>query len=150
MPGNYLRFVSDPLSESCEFNGSFIASLNAIVNKKDMDLSIKLYEQMPDGRYFQLSNNIARCSFIKDFSKRRLLTTGRLENIFLSHTFFTSRYLQKGSRIILLVGINNNPYWQINYGTGKDVSKETIDDAKTPLQIQWFTNSSYIKLPIWK
>src|SRR4029079_317524 len=113
-------------------------------------LSIKLYEQMPNGKYFQLSNNIARCSFIKDFSKRQLLTPGKLENIFLPNTFFTSRHLQKGSKIVLLIGSNNNPYWQINYGTGKDVSKETIDDAKVPLQIQWSTSNSYIKLPIWK
>ena len=150
MPGNYLRFVSDTLNQACDFNGSFIASLNAIINKKDMDLSIKLYEQMPNGKYFQLSNNIARCSFIKDFSKRQLLTPGKLENIFLPNTFFTSRHLQKGSKIVLLIGSNNNPYWQINYGTGKDVSKETIDDAKVPLQIQWSTSNSYIKLPIWK
>jgi uncharacterized protein len=150
MPGNYLCFVSDPLSQAYEFNGSFIASLNAIINKKDMDISIKLYEQMPDGRYFQLSNNIARCSYIKDFSKRQLLTPGKVENIFLRNTFFTSRYLQKGSRMVLLIGINNNPYWQINYGTGKDVSKETIQDAAVPLQMQWFTNKSYIKLPVWK
>ena len=48
-----------------------------------------------------------------------------------------------------MVGINKNKYWQINYGTGKDVSDETILDGKVPLQIQWF-NDSYINVPVWK
>ncbi len=146
----HLTFVSDPLTQPYELNGSFVANLNATINKKDMDLVIRLYEQLPDGRYFQLSNNIARCSYIKDFSKRQLLVPGKLENIFFANTFFTSKYLQKGSRIILVIGINKNPHWQINYGTGKDVSKETIKDATVPFQIQWMTNNSYIKLPVWK
>ena len=38
---------------------------------------------------------------------------------------------------------------QINYGTGKDVSDETIKDAGAPLEIQWFS-SSYIDVPIWR
>ena len=105
---------------------------------------------MPNGNYFQLSNNIARSSYIKDNSKRHLLSPGKQENINFSNTFFISKHIQTGSRLILLVGVNKSPYWQINYGTGKDVSKETISDAATPLKIQWLTNESYIKIPIWK
>jgi uncharacterized protein len=36
---------------------------------------------------------------------------------------------------------------QINYGTGKDVSDETISDAGEPLRIQWF-GGSFIEIPI--
>jgi hypothetical protein len=38
---------------------------------------------------------------------------------------------------------------EINYGTGKDVSGETVADAKEPLQIKWF-DDSYIDLPVGK
>jgi hypothetical protein len=38
---------------------------------------------------------------------------------------------------------------QVNYGTGKDVSDETIEDAQIPLQIKWY-NDSIIKIPVWK
>jgi len=41
------------------------------------------------------------------------------QQLYFDNSFFTSRFLQKGSRIVLLIGINNNPYWQVNYGTGK-------------------------------
>ena len=39
------------------------------------------------------------------------------------------------------------PGRQINYGTGKDVSDETIADAGEPLQIKWFADS-YVELPV--
>ena len=38
---------------------------------------------------------------------------------------------------------------QIVAGTGRDVSDEDINDAKTPLQIKW-RNDSYVRIPIWK
>lgn len=53
------------------------------------------------------------------------------------------------SRLVIVLGINNNFRWQINYGTGKDVSDETINDAKIPLQIKWYTNS-VIRVPVYK
>ncbi len=39
------------------------------------------------------------------------------------------------------------PDVQINYGTGKDVSDETIADAKEPLKVQWF-GDSFIDVPV--
>jgi uncharacterized protein len=60
-----------------------------------------------------------------------------------------SRRLSKGSRLLLTLNVNKNPYAQINYGPGKDVSDEDVNDAKPPLQIQW-QNSSYVKILIWR
>ncbi len=37
---------------------------------------------------------------------------------------------------------------QLNYGTGKNVSDETIKDAKEPLQVKWY-NDSFIEIPTW-
>jgi hypothetical protein len=51
--------------------------------------------------------------------------------------------------ICVQINVNKNPYAQINYGTGKDVSDEDISDAKIPLQIKW-QNDSWVKIPIWK
>lgn len=147
--GEYISFISEPLDTTISINGTFTGELKSIINKKDMDVSIILYEQLPDGRYFYLSDFLGRASYAKDRSKRQLLTPGKLETIPYTNSFFTSKRLSKGSRLIVLVGINKNKYWQINYGTGKDVSDETILDGKVPLQIQWF-NDSYINVPVWK
>jgi hypothetical protein len=43
--------------------------------------------------------------------------------------------------------IIKNPGQQINYGTGREVSDESIVDAGEPLQVRWLA-SSYLELPI--
>lgn len=60
-----------------------------------------------------------------------------------------SKLIPRGSRLVIVLNVNKHPFEIINYGTGKDVSDETIKDAKEPLQIKWYTDS-YIKIPISK
>jgi hypothetical protein len=45
-----------------------------------------------------------------------------------------------------VLSILREPVRQINYGSGADVSKETIADAKSPLEITWLA-TSYIDVP---
>ncbi len=142
-----LIFVSEAIDRPFILSGAVKASLNLTINKKDVDLVMDLYEQTPDGKYFALNENVQRASYYKDRTRRQLLQPGKIENIQLTHTFITCRQLQKGSRIVVMIGVNKNPSWEINYGTGKDVSDETIKDAGEPMQIKWY-NSSYVKLPI--
>jgi hypothetical protein len=52
-----------------------------------------------------------------------------------------------GSRIVVLLTVIKQPDMQINYGTGKDVSDETIADANEPLIIKWF-GDSFVEIPI--
>ena len=59
----------------------------------------------------------------------------------------TSRKLQQGSRLVMVLGINKRPDREINYGTGNDVSEETIADGNIPIKIRWH-NDSYIEVPI--
>ena len=142
-----LVFISKPIDRPYAISGSLVASILASINKKDMDIVIDLYEQLPDGRYLALNENVQRVSYVKDHNQRQLLKPGNVERISIANNFITSIRLEKGSRIIILLGINKSNQWQINYGTGKDVSNETIKDAKVPMQIKWY-NDSYIKLPI--
>jgi hypothetical protein len=61
----------------------------------------------------------------------------------------TSVQLQPGSRLALVLSIGKRPDREINYGTGGDVSEESIADGKTPVEIQWY-GDSYIDIPIKK
>ncbi len=58
-----------------------------------------------------------------------------------------SRRLQPGSRLVVVLRVIKERGRQINYGTGKDVSDETIADAKEPLEIRWF-DDSIVSLPV--
>lgn len=144
---NGLFFLTEPFTKQMELNGIFNGTLKAIINKKDMDIGVVLYEVTPAGEYFQLSYFLGRASYAEDMAHRRLLTPGKLETIPFSRTRLISKQLSKGSRLLIVLNIDKNSFAQINYGTGKDVSKETISDAKTPLKIKWSTES-VIRIPI--
>jgi hypothetical protein len=58
----------------------------------------------------------------------------------------SSRKFQPGSCRVVVLSLLKQPDVQINYGAGKDVSDETIADAREPLRVEWFTDS-FIDLP---
>jgi uncharacterized protein len=140
-------FISEPFNEPVEVDGTFSGEIKAIINKKDMDIGVVLYEVMPDGELFHLSYFLGRASYARDMSVRHLLTPGTVESIPFDRTRMVSRKLSKGSRLLVMLNVNINPFAQINYGTGKDVSDENIGDANEPLQIKWRTDS-YVEIPI--
>lgn len=145
---NGFSFITEPFEESFELNGSFLGEIKASINKKDMDNSMVLYEQTPDGTYFMLTlAYIGRASYVSNISKRELLTPNSISTIPFTNVRMTSKKISKGSRLVLVLNVNKHAYEQLNYGTGKDVSDETIADAKTPLNVKWY-NTSFIKIPI--
>ena len=138
---NGLFFISEPFDRPVSVSGPLEGSLTAIINKKDMDVGVILYEVTPEGEYFQLSYFLGRASYANSMEKRRLLTPGKQETIPFTRSRVFSKQLSKGSRLLVVLNIDKNPFAQINYGTGKDVSKETIQDAGEPLNIKWSTDS---------
>jgi putative CocE/NonD family hydrolase len=146
---NGIAFVSDPIPQPTEVSGMFSGELEFITNKKDMDVKLALYELMPNGDYFRLSYYMVRASYAKDRSHRQLLTADQRQKLAFTSERLTSRKFQSGSRLVVVLSINKEADVQINYGTGKDVSDESIVDAKVPMQIKWF-NDSYVDIPVWK
>jgi predicted acyl esterase len=112
-----------------------------------MDFQIGLCELTPKGEYFQLSYYWTRASYALDLSQRHLLTPGLRQKLDFESRRLTSRKFQPGSRLVVLLSGIKQPEVQINYGTGKDVSDETIADAREPLKIQWFSDS-FIDIPV--
>ncbi|KFF06736.1 CocE/NonD family hydrolase [Flavobacterium reichenbachii] len=142
-------FISDPLKKPILVNGSFIGEIKASINKKDMDIGVTLYEVTPTGEYFHLSYFIGRASYAKDITTRRLLKPEKIESIPFSNSHLVSRQLNKGSRLLITLNVNKNPFSELNQGSGKIVTEETIKDASVPLKIKWY-NDSFVKIPIWK
>jgi predicted acyl esterase len=146
---NGLVFETQKFEKDFLLTGSFSGNLFATINKRDMDVSMAMYELLPDGKYFFLTRYVGRASYAKDDSRRQLLTPGRKESIPFSNTRFVSRKISTGSRLVILLNINKHPFEIINYGSGKEVADETISDAGEPLKISWH-GDSYIQIPIWK
>jgi putative CocE/NonD family hydrolase len=142
-----LVFVSAPLQRSIEIDGFFSGHLEAIINKRDMDIEAVLYQILPSGAIMHLSYFLGRASYGDDLVTRRLFVPGELRTIVFDRSRLVSRYVEKGSRLMLVLDVVKSPFAEINYGTGRDVSRENIDDAKVPLKVRW-SASSYITVPV--
>jgi putative CocE/NonD family hydrolase len=142
---NALVFSTEPLTRATEVDGLFQGRFTVATNKRDFDLAVDFYEQCADGRYLPLASYLGRASYMVDRSHRRLLTPERPTSLGFQSQTLTARLLAPGSRIVAVIGVPKRPGLQINYGTGRDVSDESIVDAKTPLRIRWFAGS-YLEL----
>ena len=137
-------FLTPPFSQSREVSG-FDGLIHLRVSKRDVDVGLALYEMLPDGKLFQLTYSTRRASYAADTSVRHLLTPGREATVPIDQDQVFSRLIGRGSRLLLTVNVNKNPFAEINYGSGKDVGREDIHDAGSPMQVDWLT-SSYIRL----
>lgn len=82
-----------------------------------------------------------------DRRQRRLLQPGAAQHLEVKDTRLLGRKLAAGSRIVVTLGAIKQPDRQLNLGSGKDPSDETIADAGAPLEIRW-RGSSYLDLPL--
>ena len=146
---NGFTFISKPFSDPTSIAGAISGLIRASINKRDMDVTLAFYELTPGGKYFNLGYYVGRASFSHNMTARHLLRPGAIESIPIMRTPLVSRQLETGSRLLVQLTVNKNEFDQLDYRTGKDVSDESIADAKVPLQVRW-QNDSYITVPIWK
>jgi uncharacterized protein len=146
---NAVAFIGQPLTQPLDVAGLFSARLDLTVNKMDVDLELALYEQTAGGEFVRLFGpaQAFRASYVRDRAHRHLLRAGAREQLPLRSERFTARRLQAGSRLVVVLGVVKRPDREINYGTGNDVSEESLADGAIPLKVDWY-NDSYIDLPL--
>ena len=142
-----LAFVGDVLAKDTELAGAFSGVLDFTVNKHDLDIAIGIYELNAAGEYLDLAYWLQRASYNVDRRQRRLLQPGVPQHLVVKDTRLLGRKLAAGSRIVVTLGVIKQPDRQLNLGSGKDPSDETIADAGAPLEIRW-RGSSYLDLPL--
>ncbi|HKK75172.1 MAG TPA: CocE/NonD family hydrolase [Saprospiraceae bacterium] len=147
--GDGLVFETSPFVSDLIMSGSFSGEFKITSNKKDFDFSVNIFERTPEGKYFHLTYYIGRASYAKSKEERALLTPNEETIITFSNTRMISKKMVKGSQLIAIVNGNKNPYAQINYGTGKVVSLESVEDAGAPLWLKIHPGSK-INIPIWR
>ncbi len=142
-----IAYLSEPFDHAVCVCGLIQGELQAAIDRRDFDFTWALYEATPDGKYLNLSYYLGRASYARDPTTRHPLTPGKVAKLPFTQTPLIGKQLAAGSRLLLLLTVNKNPYAQVNYGTGKDVSDESVADAGTPLKVQWH-NGSYIDVPL--
>lgn len=140
-------FITEPFERDMQYAGAPTGHFSIAVNKRDVDIGFNLYHIQADGKAFHLTHYRSRASYAKDMSKRELLVPNQKTLIPLVNTRMNAKLMEKGSRIALVIDVNKNQTTQVNMGTGKDVSKETVQDAGELLKLRWYTDSK-IHLPV--
>jgi uncharacterized protein len=144
---NGVVFVTEPMSEDKQLAGRLTGHLSIAINKQDVDLGFNFYQQQANGEVFLLAHYRSRASYASDMGQRTLLIPGEKTKIPLVNGRMFAKVIERGSRLVLVLNVNKNQDAQVNMGTGKDVSDETIADAGEPLTIQWFSDSQ-INIPL--
>lgn len=142
-----LSFTTAPFEKATELAGEITGHFSIAINKKDVDIGFKLYEVTEDNRVFLLTRYISRASYANDMSKRALLTPHQKTQVPIINSRMMGKLIEKGSQLVLKLNVNKNAGAQVNLGTGKDVSDETIADAGEPLIVKWYSDSK-INLPL--
>ncbi len=146
---NVLILASDPLTQAADLVGMPKLHLDIVPNKFDVDLSVTLFEQLANGDYVQLFDPPFefRASYARDLTHRHLLRAGVQQQLDVTVQRVLGRRIQAGSRLVIAIGVVKRPDRQINYGTGGDVSTESLADARVPLRIRWGAGT-YFDLPV--
>ncbi len=138
-----MLFMTEPFSAPVDVAGRLSGVLDFTINKQDVDLVVMLYELRSTGEYVKLFDPAYafRASYAKDRVHRHLLLAGVRQQLPFQSEKMTGHRLQAGSRLVLSLGINKRADSQVNYGSGKDVSEESIADAHAPVRIRWHDGS---------
>ena len=143
-----VAYQSAPFQKAVDLVGVFSGTLDFVTNKKDFDVNISLYELTSKHAYVGVTYYQARASYVRSRTQRQLLVPGQRTRLDFTSSRLASWRFHAGSRLVVLVSIVKEPDIQINYGTGKDVSDESIADARLPLKIKWFADS-IVRMPAW-
>ncbi len=141
-------FVAEPLAEAVDVAGRLRGVLDFTINKYDVDLVVMLYELRSNGVYVKLIEPAYafRASYAGDRVHRRLLKAGVRQQLSFQSEKMVGRRIAAGSRLVLVLGINKRADQQINYGSTKDVSEASIEDAGAPIRIRWH-EGTFIEVP---
>ncbi len=137
-----LVYHSAPLKNDLCFTGKAKLEAYISMNVPDADFEAILYEIRPNGECLYLTSAFLRARFRNSLEKAELVRSGEVDLYEFDTFHFTSRKILKGSRIRLVVGALNSPYFQKNYCSGGDVSYETPEEAKKA-EVQLWHNSDY-------
>jgi hypothetical protein len=146
---NGFAFVSGPLPGGLQIAGRFSGRLHVQTNKHDLDLTVALYELLPDGSYFHLFAPAEefRVSYLRDPGRRRLLAPGAAHWLDFTSARLTAVRVESGARLVMVLRVSKLPNREINYGSGRAVSGESIAAGRIPVKLS-LLRGSYLNLPI--
>ncbi|HWG54346.1 MAG TPA: CocE/NonD family hydrolase [Gemmatimonadaceae bacterium] len=120
-----LVYSSEPLKEGMEVSGPITFTVYVSSDRKDTDITVKLTDVYPDGRAYNLDENIQRLRYRNGYDKPvAFMQPGQVYRVQLQ-PMNTSNYFAAGHRIRIEVSSSNFPRFDRNLNTGGNNYDET-------------------------
>jgi putative CocE/NonD family hydrolase len=117
MRDDVLVYSTPPLERTLELAGPVQVSLFLSSDRKDTDLTVKLVDVYPDGRSFNLDENIERVRWRDGWDKPVFMEPGKVYKVEVG-PLQTSNAFLAGHRIRVEVSSSNFPRFDRNLNTG--------------------------------
>lgn len=131
LEGPKLIYHSRPVEESFEMSGRMRLDAWIELDVPDTDFAVWVYEIRPTGKTIHLGWTKLRARHRMGVDTARLVEPGTIQRYRFDRFYWTSRQIQEGSRIRLVIAPLNDPAWQKNYNAEKPVMQQSVKDART-------------------
>ena len=140
--GRQLVYHSGPLDRDVEISGFFRLSVWLAIDQPDTDFRACVFEIGLDGSSVLLSADCMRARYRESFRTEALVRTRDPLRYDFERFTFTSRRVQAGSRLRLVIGPNDSIYSERNFNGGGVVAEESLADARV-VMVKLFHNPAY-------
>ncbi|MFN3402566.1 MAG: CocE/NonD family hydrolase [Cytophagaceae bacterium] len=114
-----IAFTTSALESDFNISGRVKVSLYVQSDQPDADISIRLTDVYPDGRYMLINDAIRRMRFRNGFkaSDVSFMASGQVYNVEVILPF-TNYTWKEGHKINIIIGANNSIRWDVNLQNG--------------------------------
>jgi uncharacterized protein len=112
-----LVYQTETLQQGLELSGPITLTLYVDSSAKDTDFTFKLIDVQPDGRSFNITENIQRMRYRDGYDKRVWMEPGKVAKVTFQ-PIDTAYYFKPGHRLRLDVSSSNFPRFDRNLNTG--------------------------------
>jgi putative CocE/NonD family hydrolase len=129
--GKQLVYHSVPFASDTEISGFFRLYAWIAIDQPDMDFEVSVYEIRLDGGSTLLASDLLRARYRESLREPKLIRTTAPLRYDFEHFPFISTQVKKGSRLRLTLRPLNSFTSQKNYNSGKEISDESMQDARS-------------------
>lgn len=148
--GEQLVYHTAAFGKNTEISGSFRLSAWIAIDQPDTDFAVSIYEIRADGTSILLTTDVQRARYRQSLREPKLIATKAPLRYDFERFTFVSREIRQGSRLRLRIAPTNSIYSQKNYNSGKNVSDESMQDAR-PVTVRLYhdrTHPSALYIPL--
>jgi len=142
-----LVYTSAPLQEDWDVVGDVTAKLYVSTSVKDTDLMLRLVDVFPDGRAYNVGDEVLRLRYREGFRSPELMTPGKVYLINMQGIVTATRF-RRGHRIRVQITSSNFPLLDRNLNTGGGNETEVKFQVADVHVHHGGSHGSYVTLPV--